>query len=376
MIKVLHLRSSGGFLGAEKVLTELGLLLPDLGIEPIIGIPVDRGDVPELASRCVALGIRTELFDFSNPLSLLGMRRIREFVRRERVDVIHTHGYREDIYAFLMLNRGRVVATNHLWKRTTLKLSLYAALDAFVMRYFATLVAVSQPIFAEMHHLGLPPKKLKLIENGISLHHYETGFPRRRAARAALGLADTDFVFGMVSSLSIEKGHAYALRALAEIQRQGLHAKLAIIGDGEELTNLQQLADDLGITSSVIFAGRQQDIPLLLQAFTVFLMPSAMEGLPMALLEAMATGLPIIATEVGDIPKLVNSDTGILVPVKNSSALKGAMITMMQLESSLEAMGAHARAVVVDQFSAERMANRYADVYKSIAAASIHFNKD
>ncbi|HEY3699264.1 MAG TPA: glycosyltransferase, partial [Spongiibacteraceae bacterium] len=203
MIKVLHLRSSGGFLGAEKVLTELGLLLPGLGIEPIIGIPVDQGDIPELASRCVALGIRTELFDFSNPLSLLGMRRIREFVKRERIDVIHTHGYREDIYAFLMLDRSRVVATNHLWKRTTFKLSLYAALDAFVMRYFATLVAVSQPIFAEMHHLDLPPKKLKLIENGISLHHYETGFPRRRAARTALGLADTDFVFGMVGSLSV-----------------------------------------------------------------------------------------------------------------------------------------------------------------------------
>lgn len=366
MIKVLLLRSSGGFLGAEKVLLELCLELPALGVEPIVGIPVDGAERPELIERCQALGIRTELFPFSHPLSLSGMRAIKRFVQRERIDVIHTHGYREDIYALLMREYRRVVATNHLWKRTTRKLAIYAAIDAFAMRFFPAIVAVSQPIFDEMARIGLPRKKLSLIENGITLADYDPRFSQREAVRAELGLADTDFVFGMVSSLSEEKGHRYALRALAGIHQQGYPAKLVIIGDGADEAALRALTRELNIEAHVVFAGRRRDIPLALQAFTVFLMPSLIEGLPMALLEAMAAGLPVIATGVGDIPKLVSDEVGTLVPPANEAALMTAMKNVIEHRASLIERGARARGLVESRFSSRQMAAKYASIYNSV----------
>ena len=370
MIKVLHLRSSGGFLGAEKVVIELGSHLPAYDVEPIIGIPVDQQDVPELAERASALNIRCQLFPFDRPLSWSGMRAIRDFVRTEQIDVIHSHGYREDIYAYAMLDRHRIVATNHLWKRTTAKLKFYAWLDARVMRSFYALVAVSDPIYKEMQQLGFSDPQLRLIENGISVDEFSSAHDTDDKLKEELGLVGGDFVFGMVGSLTKEKGHIYALQALAKVKEQGLQAKLMIVGDGPERAGLEAYACDLGLEDCVIFVGRRKDIPRILQIFSVFVMPSLMEGLPMALLEAMASGLPVVATAVGDIPKLVNSEVGVLVPPADDSALALAFSQMLSSAPLLHDMGLRSRCFIEREFSAQHMAGRYADIYKEIVRHS------
>lgn len=366
MKKVLQIRCTGQLLGAERVILELGGKLPNFGYEMIIGIPVEEGQPePEMVSAAQALGYNVVLFPIKGAFDLNVLKTIKRYVIENKVDIVHSHGYREDLYAIGCKKVAKLVATNHLWKRRDWKLKLYAKLDAFLLKFFDRLVAVSKPVAKDMVSEGLKMKQITLVQNGIDTEAYRNTTSQQQI-RTSLGLDKDTIVMCTLSSLTQEKGIDLALEALAKLGEQPQKLVLLVIGEGPEESGLKAMAKTLGIDDRVIFTGRRNDIPEVMSCTNLFLLPSYIEGLPMALLEAMASGCAVVATAVGDVPDVVDNEVGRLIEPGNSTQLSEAIYELISNSQGLSFYGRKAQDRVTDRFSSEAMAKGYADVYRRV----------
>ncbi|MFP4418788.1 MAG: glycosyltransferase, partial [Chitinispirillaceae bacterium] len=275
MRNVLHLRSSGDVLGAERVIMELGRLAKDYGYRCVIGAIHDVHDpVPRFIQQTAKLGIETVTFPASRRYDPVCIRSIHTFIAERHIDLVHCHGYKEDVYGFFAARGFPLVATNHLWKNTTLRSKTYASLDAFILRWFSGVVGVSDQIVHDMQMKGI--KNPIKIANGIDCSRFR---PRKKNTRIIKQL-QTDSkgpVVLMVSSLSSVKGHTVALRALAEIRKHEPHVSLCIVGEGPERPQIEKTIGELELSRSVILMGSRNDISEILSIADVFLLPSFKE---------------------------------------------------------------------------------------------------
>ena len=226
----------------------------------------------------------------------------------------------------------------------------------------ARIVAVSEDVRRGLvEDQGLRARRVRVVPNGIDAAPYAAAGAQRDAVRAALGLGGA-FVVGSVARLVPVKDQACQLAALARCPQ----ATLVLVGDGPERAALEALAAQLGVTARVRFLGTRHDVPNLLAAFDVFTLSSLSEGLPVAVLEAMAAGLPVVATRVGGVPEAVRDGvTGLLTPPRDAAAL-GAAWRALESPQRRAALGAAGRAVVRSRFSLAAMVRAYEALYESI----------
>lgn len=364
--RVLHLRSSGGLLGAEAVILQLAQHSQHFGYDPIVGVLHDLpGDEPELAQVARDVGLRTWILPSRGRLDVDLLAELRHRSSEIPIDVVHTHGYRENIIALAAFPDTPRVATNHLWKLTSWKLHLYALLDAIALRFFPQVIGVSVEIVDDMARRGIPRARMGLIPNGIDVEEFFSAVDRenRDLTRAELGIAEADIVILMVSSLTPEKGHEFAIRGLRNALERYSRFQLVIAGAGPERPRLEHLSRELGLSERVHWLGWRRDTPRLLSAADVFLMPSLQEGLPIALLEAMAARKAIIATPVGDIADALGVDGGVLVPVADDRAVADALVRLAENEAIVHQLGSTAFARVSERYSSVKMARRYCAMY-------------
>jgi len=373
-MRIVQLRGSSVMLGAERVVLELAKESRHFGYESIILAPHDEGaPEPELVIAARAAGIRAEILPcrgrFDPSLAL----RIRRFIKREQIDLLHCHGYKEDFYGLLSFPGIPIVANNHLWKRTTRALRFYCWLDSRLVRYFDEVIAVSAPIQRELLAVGVAPGKLSRITNGIDMAPFRAADAlSREHARARLGLPSQAVIAGMVSSLTVEKGHRYAVEALAALAPRFPELHLAIVGDGPEQAAIETRLGELGLSDRVSFCGRRSDIPTVLRAFDLYLLPSLIEGLPIALLEAMASALPVVASDVGDVGSAVSDGVnGRLVAAGDADALAAALRDLLTAPAQLPRMGAAARECIESRFSSREMARQYCRIYERLLRPSV-----
>jgi glycosyltransferase involved in cell wall biosynthesis len=366
MTKVLHLRCSGSLLGAESVILQLCSVRSD-ALRSVIGVIQDSRDpYPLLATVAASQGLPVVVFQASKLLDLDCIAAIADYVRNNSIDIIHTHGYREDMYSLLARTGVPLVATNHLWKRTNFTLRLYALLDSVLLGFFDRIVAVSTPILDDMRKYPyLRYKDMRYIPNGIDVAAFNA--PKNKRFTKKLSISPSTVVLLTVSSLTIEKGHYYLLNALADNALKCLDWVLLIVGDGPEKSRLEQLANELGISDKVLFLGRRENIPEILSSSDVFVMPSLREGLPMALLEAMAAGLPCIASNVGEIPSIITHvRPDLLVSPKDVAGLTNKISWLLGDASSREELGRKSKKVVAERFSASAMMENYFKLYQEL----------
>ncbi len=361
--RVLHLRSSGGLLGAENVVLEIAKFSIQNGWESIVGAINDVNDpYPDFLKLADDYNIKNILFETNGKLDFRCIKKIKEIVNVWNIDVIHTHGYKENMYALAMKSGVPKIATNHLWKTSTLKSKVYCGIDAFIIRYFDEIVGVSNEIVNQMSNLYI--KNISMISNGVDV----SKFKRRIKSKTLLddlGLTENDFLLGMISSLTYEKNHKIAIEALSEINNPNI--KLLIVGDGYLKESLQDLVLFHGLADSVLFAGRQSDIVGFLSILDVFLLPSLSEGLPMALLEAMSCGKAVIASRVGEIVNVLrDGENGLLVDADDVEQLKKAIHLFVDNQPLIEKIGHTARETVVEKFSSRRMSHDYCTLYDSL----------
>jgi L-malate glycosyltransferase len=203
---------------------------------------------------------------------------------------------------------------------------------------------------------------VRVIYNGV-----DAAPPTRPRAevRAELGIGPDEVVAIQVANLLPVKAHDILVRALARLRDQGVRLLMLAVGDGPERPNIEALAAELGLGKERLrLLGFRSDVPDLLGAADFFVLPSRMEGLPLAALEAMAQRLPVVTTRVGGIPEVVfDGEHGLLVPSDDPDALAAAMGKLANDEGLRAALGQAAAARARDDFSFERMTDKYDDLY-------------
>ncbi len=218
-----------------------------------------------------------------------------------------------------------------------------------------------------VEEVRIPAQKVITIHNGVDTTRFAP--TDRAAARAALGLASGQPVIGTVGRLDPVKDHATLIRAFSRVRSTCGDVTLLIAGDGPCKEDLQALVATLGLNEHVRFLGERHDIPGVLAAMDVFVLPSIAEGISNTILEAMAAGLPVVATRVGGNPELVEDGVnGILVPQGDSEALATAVATYLRDPHLLEVHGKSSRLRAVEAFGLERMRGAYANLYACLGA--------
>lgn len=227
-------------------------------------------------------------------------------------------------------------------------------------------VAVSEQLHRWLvEDVRIAARKVVTIQNGVDTDRFAPA--DRAAARAALGLGMNQLVVGSVGRLDPVKDQVGLIHAFAQLLARWPRAVLVIAGDGPCRDELQALVTSLRLSGQVRLLGERHDIPVVLGALDVFVLPSIAEGISNTVLEAMATGLPIVATRVGGNPELVNDgENGRLVPSKDPSALSAAVATYLEYPRLRASHGQNSRLRAVEHFSLKRMSDEYCSLYHAL----------
>jgi glycosyltransferase involved in cell wall biosynthesis len=204
------------------------------------------------------------------------------------------------------------------------------------------------------------------IINGVDTEKFRPDIGAGQSCRKELGIKADEMVIGSVGRLAPVKDYPTFLRAAATALAKIPGSKLLLVGDGASRQELEDLAVTLGINDRVIFAGARKDIPALLNAMDIFVLPSISEGLSNTILEAMSTGISVIATDVGGNAEIIiNNETGALTPVSDHIKLANEILSMAD-ERKRALMGCKGRNRVLEYFSIQRMVSDYEKLYKEL----------
>jgi glycosyltransferase involved in cell wall biosynthesis len=370
-LRVLHVISTllpgGTEMALLRLLQHLDRRRYDLRVACLRGEPV-------LAPEFEAAGFPVATIGARGPVDPAALWRLTRLVRRDRIDLVHTQMDIADYYGACAGRLGgarAVVATKQnaddfRWRRTwkrypflVLERIAYEAADATIV----VSEGLARFLGAAEH---LPRRRMVIIGNGV-----DPGFaaraPGREAARAAIGVERFAPVIGTVGRLAPQKGQVHLLRAFRGLIAGHPGAVLAIAGEGPERVALESEARALGIADRVLFLGQRRDVPAVLAAFDLFVLPSLWEGLPQALLEAMASGLPVVASAAVGVEDVVTDGvTGLVVQPADPERLAAAMRRLIDAPAEAARLGAAARRVAIEQFSIGAVAARVEAVYRRV----------
>ncbi len=371
-MSVLHVRSSSGIYGAENVLLALLPELARLGAAPRL-LCIQNHLMPrqDLFDAAVARGIDAALLPSRGRFDQATLRAlsaaIAQSLAHDPDTVIHTHDYKSLFFA-LLARRGRpipIIATCHGHIAGGRLQRAYNALELRMMRRASQVLIVSEAMRALLVARGIAPERVTLVENGIDTRRFTPDIAPLE--RRALGLDAADIVFGSAMRLGPEKNPHGLVAAFDSVHRAQPAAALVIAGDGPLREALQAQVDALGLGDRVRLLGVRDDLPVLYPLFDAFVLPSISEGLPLALLEAMAAAVPVIATRVGHVPVVLDGLPVSVVEPGDTDALAAAMLAQAQRPRGRVP---ELRARVRSLYSAERMARRHAAMYRGCVARS------
>jgi len=286
-------------------------------------------------------------------------------------DLLHTNGYFADIVGIPVarINGLPSMSTCHGYISTTRNLRLYNAMDRLVLKFATRVLAVSEGIKQTLLDSGLSPSRVRVLVNAVdfpkSTGSAHTG---RDAKRGSHGISRDDFVVGYAGRLSIEKGLIHLLAASAQLLRGGIPLRVLIIGDGPQRKELEKLSLELGLGDRVLFPGFQEDIAEWILCMDVFILPSLTEGTPMALLEAMACGVPAIASAVGGVPQVIeHGETGILVSPGRAEEIGNAVLALFADPAARQKLAKNALALAKTRYSVGQWIDRIEMEYLTLA---------
>ncbi len=365
-MRILHVISSGGMYGAEAVILNLSRTLNESGHGSALGVFSNSANPNlQLHESATREGIESHLIPCKGQIDWTVTASVRELVSRTGADVVHAHGYKADVYVYFALRGTRtpVVSTCHNWLKDGLLVSVYGGVDRFVLRQYARVVAVSNEVRQRLLGSGVAEGKIRQIRNGIDLRSFVDAVDSTSRGQGGV------LRVGWVGRLSREKGADVFLRAAARVLAEFPAVEFLVVGEGPDRDKLESLVDELGIREAVSMVGRRDDMPSIYASLDLMVSSSRQEGLPMAILEGMASRLPWVATAVGDVPSVVrDGETGVLVPAEDVDALAAGIVGLLRDSGRREQLGAAAERLVEEEFSAERMTANYLRVYEEAMA--------
>jgi L-malate glycosyltransferase len=365
---VLQVRSSAGLYGADRMVLTLNRALGDAGTRSrLLSISNYRMDAQPLHDAAIAQGQDAALLPCAGRLDTRTAGALAGHIVAYPADLVHVHDYKSAFYAWLATRRrpARLVATLHGWVENSRSQRLYHRLEMALLRRFDALVVVASDQAERLAKAGIPRARIHQVDNAIDVPA-AVAPGELPALRASLGLPASGFVFGAVGRLSPEKNLGLLLDAFARTASVLPAISLLVVGDGPERAALEARAAELGLGGRVVFAGVRTDMTPLYGLIDCLTLSSVTEGMPLVVLEAMARGIPIVATDVGDIARLLaRTDTGQLVASGATDAFAAALARAAERGPTSDES---ARRFAAAGHFPEAMAAAYQSVYRSILA--------
>jgi glycosyltransferase involved in cell wall biosynthesis len=365
-LSIAHVLSSFGMGGQERVALDLAALQRSSGhrVLALSLAPLPEGPTAE-AFR--AAGVQTHSITKHGPSFDPSLAvRLAKYLLENRVDVVHTHNPHALIYGSpaAALARAACVHTKHgINPDSDRRMWLRRAASRMADAYVAVTPSLAR---VAIRNNECDPALLHVINNGIDTRKFAPDPDARARARAELGIPDDAWVVGTVGRLAPEKNQGLLIEAMAPMLDKRRH--LVLVGDGPERAGLEARAAGTWRPEFIHFTGARSDTPAMLAAFDAFALTSSSEGLPLVLLEAMATRLPVVATSVGGVPDLVQHEvTGYLVDPGDWVGLTKRLIWLANHAPEALVAASVARRAVLDKHSVEHMARDYESLYRRVA---------
>jgi sugar transferase (PEP-CTERM/EpsH1 system associated) len=294
--------------------------------------------------------------------------RLYRLFRRERPEIVHTHAWGTLCEGLLAARLARVPVVIHGEHGTLQTRSHQVRMQRWAWRRVSRLLSVSSRLAERMvREVGVSPDRVTVISNGVDLSRFSAA--SSRDSRRAIGLPERGLVIGTVGRLVEVKNQAALLEAVATLVGEGVPCTLVIAGEGPLRPLLEERIRSLGLSDAVRLLGHRSDIHHVFGALDLFVLPSRSEGMSNTILEAMASSLPVVATNVGGADEMVaHGETGLLVPAGDALALSGALRTLALDAAKRESMGRSGRLRMERQFSLETMIRKYEQLYLAAAA--------
>ena len=338
-------------------------------------------DLPTMEARGVDVTVIPMVRHISLGRDRRAFRQIVQHVTQHPPDIVHTHASKAGFLgraAAARLKVPVVVHTPHVFPFQMRHRGWMRRCFLFLERWAADrtdrliCLSRSQRNLAALYGIS-STDRLTIIENGIEAERYQVGAEGRERGRAALGVGPDDPVVLAVGRLVPQKGHEVLLQAAAQIVRQVPSARFVFVGEGELRESLQQRAREFGVQDHIVLAGRRPDIADVYAAADIVAFPSLWEGVPYALLEAMAAGKAIVAAAVGGIPDVVaRADDALLVPPEDPEALAREIQRLLKDVMLRKHLGANAKRAMAERFRLSDMVRQVEDLYESTLDAKRH----
>lgn len=378
-IRVAFVIDSLGYGGAEALLVRYLQAVPALGVEPTVIVIQDRDGNP-MAEPIRDLGVPIVALDIDRLRRRGALERVTGAIASTRADLVHTQLEFANILGTLGARRLGIpaLATLHTLDRPRPRSrdAVRFRLMARVLRHrSSSVIAVSDSAarhFAQVGRTG--SRLLTTIHNGIDLRPFTNPSPEARPRiRSDFGIPPQAPVVTTVAVLRQPKGIGDMIDALPTVLAAHPGVHYLVVGEGEQRRSLLDRAAALGIDERVHLAGHRSDIPDILAASDLFVLPSHTEALPTVLIEAMAAGVPIVATDVGGIPEMVDHGvSALLVPAHAPERLSEAVSRILGSPLQAQAMAKAGRRTAADRFDITRQAARLVDEYRRLVAGGGH----
>jgi glycosyltransferase involved in cell wall biosynthesis/serine acetyltransferase len=366
--RIFHMVNSLDMGGSEHQMAEVASRQKARGYQVSVGCLSSKGSLIEILRHAgisvIEFNPKGTLF---RPRGIFQLLRLTWFLVRHRFDVVQVH----DLYSTLLGVPAAWLARVPMILSCRRDLSYwwwYTPGHRKILRHIQNrstcVIANSQAVRDFLVEKdGFDPNLIRVIRNGVDLERFTTVSPDRRGLFPHL--EGQSQLIAVVANMNVEsKGHADLIRAAAEVSQEFPDAKFLLIGDGGERTRLEALTSESGLSKTVLFLGRRDDVPNVLVCCDLFVLPSWAEGLPNSVLEAMAAGLPVVATRVGGTPEIIDNGVhGLLVAPRDSHALAQTILQLLRNKELAKRLGQSAQDRVRAQFSFERLLSDLDSLY-------------
>ena len=377
-INLLHIVNGFAIGGGELKLLELVKNLVEKRADKYTVTVCSVGQGGTLQPEFERLGIKVFVIEKKHKFDISQVFKVCRIIKQEQIDLVQTTLFYADVIGALAAKLTGVDAVIS-WDtvshppdshETRLRHKLSYQL---CMRFVKRIVAVSEGVKKYLvEDRKIASKKIVIIHYGIDLSLFKSrnGFLDKRK-RSELGLPDHKIVIGTVARLEIQKGHRYLIAAAPEIINKVSNVVFVFAGDGTLRQELETQVNELGLQENFRFLGFRKDVKELLFAFDVFVLPSLFEGLPNVILEAMASGRPIVATAVDGTPELIeHNETGLLVPPKSPHALQEQILNLLENEEKGSKLVQQAKEMAKQKFSFDQQFRKFEEVYEATLAST------
>jgi glycosyltransferase involved in cell wall biosynthesis len=361
-LTIAHVLSSFGVGGQERVALDLASWQRRQG-QSVLAVSVADGPEGPLADAFRERGVEVFNIPKGNGVDVQLPFRLAKLFTQHEVDVVHTHNPHALVYGAPAagLARAASIHSKHgMNPDTARRLWLRRGVSTLVDAYVAVTPALAR---AALDSRESSAERLHVVPNGVDLSRFKPDPAAREAVRAELGIPASAWIVGTVGRLAPEKNQGLLLRAMMPLLDE--RRQLVIVGDGPERDALRALAAESWRSEYCHFVGARGDVERYLAAFDVFALSSVTEGLPLVLLEAMATGVPVVSTAVGGIGDLIEQgETGLLVPSGDEPELRRQLLFLANFPTAALRIGAAGRKAALAKYSLEQMAERYQALYE------------